>query len=245
MRLSLFSLIFIVGCAAKFEKQRISQHVGPTPELEINRNFELEITKSRKDLTQEYFDIHVPNHNFGPDFTMEPKVVVVHYTVIPTLEKTMDVFEPETISSGRTISKNGALNVGIQFVVDRDGSIYSSYPENMMSRHVIGLNHVAIGIENIGAEDISKDQIKGHIPANGNGKQLTPQQLEANVALIRYLNAKYSSLEWVIGHYEYRDFEHPKHPGNTLFNEKLPEYRTEKTDPGKRFMKLLRKQLKK
>ncbi len=72
---------------------------------------------------------------------------------------------------------------------------------------------------------------------------LTEAQLEANIALVRYLAGRYPTIDFVIGHSEYRQLEHPGHPAHDLFHEELPEYRTEKIDPGRRFMRRLRRAL--
>lgn len=152
--------------------------------------------------------------------TIVPKVVVVHWTVIPTLDATFDAFDPATLPGARQdISSAGALNVSSQYVVDRDGTIYQLLPETTMARHTIGLNHAAIGIENVG---------------NGTDLPLTDAQLASNVAIVRYLSGKYE-LEYLIGHYEYTRFE-----GHALWKEKNEAYRTEKTDPGESFMQRLR-----
>ena len=238
-------LLLSAGCAThRFEVQRL----GPLPapeRLVIDDSAAMRLDPARSELTRDYFRIHAPALDLRPPFEMQPKVVVVHYTAVPTLAGTLRVFRAETIDAGRgQVAANGRLNVGIQFVVDRDGRVYRLFPETTMTRHVIGLNHVAIGIENIGSEDISLDQLRGRTGPDGNGRQLTPAQLDANIALIRSLKNSYPSLEWVIGHQEYRDFEHPSHPGRDLFIEAVPHYRTEKIDPGKRFMKELRKRLK-
>ncbi len=92
-------------------------------------------------------------------------------------------------------------------------------PDTLMARHVIGLNHCAIGIENVG---------------DGQDHPLTEAQLEANVRLIRQLAEQYP-IDYVIGHYEYPRFiDHP------LWMEKDPDYLTEKDDPGDAFMDRLR-----
>ncbi|HVS03332.1 MAG TPA: peptidoglycan recognition family protein, partial [Thermoanaerobaculia bacterium] len=132
------------------------------------------------------------------------------------------------------IGRHGALNVGIQFVVDRDGAIYSLYPETAMARHTIGLNHVAIGIENVGDGDLGD---------RAAAAPLTEAQLLANVALVRHLAAKYPTIDYLIGHREYRDVERQGHPAHALFYEALPGYRTEKVDPGRRFLRRLRQAL--
>lgn len=242
--LAVLLLLLSFGCAARrFEAQRL-RPLPPPARLAIEESTALELDAGRTELTREYFDLHAPGLGLQAPFRMVPKVVVVHYTAVPTLGATLRLFRAATIDAGRVaVAANGRLNVGVQFVVDRDGKVYRQFPETTMTRHVIGLNHVAIGIENIGSEDISAEQLRGQAPADGNGRQLTPAQLEANVALIAALKQRHPSLEWVIGHQEYRDFEHPAHPGRALFVEAVPGYRTEKIDPGVRFMKELRKRL--
>ena len=94
-----------------------------------------------------------------------------------------------------------------------------------MARHVIGLNHCAIGIENVGGV------------AN---KTLTKKQLKSNIKLIKYLKNKYPNIDYLIGHYEYTFFEN-----HELWLEKDDSYRTEKTDPGKQFLADIRSSLKK
>lgn len=152
--------------------------------------------------------------------TITPKMVVSHWTVIPTLEATFNAFNPSQLPGGRKeIMSAGALNVSAHYLVDRDGTIYQLLPETTLARHVIGLNHCAIGIENIG---------------NGTDLPLTDEQLASNVAIVRYLHDKYG-IEYLIGHYEYALFE-----GHDLWKEQDDGYRTEKTDPGIDFMKRLR-----
>lgn len=204
----------------------------------------LTIDSERVALTKAYFQEHnqalfktLPSADNLNSIRFTPRMVVVHFTAIETLEKTLAYFKPNTIASNRgLVASSGALNVGIQFVVDRDGTIYSSYPDNVMSRHVIGLNHVAIGIENVGNADMGTKESETNVP-------LTKAQLDANVALIRYLAHKYTTIAYVIGHYEYQDLEDPNHPAHGLFAEDQPNYRTDKVDPGTKFMAALRKRL--
>jgi len=148
----------------------------------------------------------------------------LHYTVIPSMQGTYEAFYPPQLPDTRPeIQDAGSLNVSAHFLVDRDGTIYRLLPETLMARHVIGLNHCAIGIENVGG---TKD-----LP-------LTGAQLRANIWLIRYLIDKYA-IEYLIGHYEYQRFE-----GHELWLEKDPGYRTEKEDPGKKFMRRVRRAFK-
>ncbi|MEL4306483.1 N-acetylmuramoyl-L-alanine amidase [Joostella sp. CR20] len=173
--------------------------------------------QEREDLTIEYMKEHYGIEQETP--TIVPKMVVVHWTEIPTFQKTIDAFyDTHLPSSRKAISGAGSLNVSSQFVIDRDGLIYSLMPETTMARHVIGLNHCAIGIENVGGPDMP----------------LTKAQLNANVKLIKYLKRKYP-IEYVIGHYEYQRFENTE-----LWLEKDKGYRTVKTDPNKEFMEAIR-----
>jgi len=242
-------LVTLVGCGKKKPRKpiKLDQHYailpldleGEKPEISIEH--ELDIDEERIRLTKEYFRIHnselhryLPREDNETSIHFQPQIVVVHYTAIPTLQETLEYFEPTIIDGAREqVAQNGRLNVGVQFIVDRDGTIYRSYPENVMARHVIGLNHVAIGIENVGTADLGAAE-------SGDAVPLTREQLQANAQLIRYLGRTYATLRYVIGHSEYRELENRKHPANHLFHEDVPGYRTEKDDPGDRFMAELR-----
>jgi len=152
--------------------------------------------------------------------TIDPKMVVVHYTVIPTLEKTFIAFNDAKLPNWRAkIAGASALNVSSQFVVDQDGTIYRLMPETYMARHVNGLNHCAIGIENVGGTE--------EVP-------LTGEQLQSNIWLVKYLKKKYD-IQYVIGHSEYTLFE-----DHELWKEIDEGYRTQKSDPGDEFMQRIR-----
>lgn len=174
--------------------------------------------EQRKALTLEYLKDHYDLEQETP--TIIPKMIVLHWTVIPTFEKSFETFNPSTLPGRPDLQAASALNVSSQFMVDRDGTIYRLLPETIMARHVIGLNHCAIGVENIGGT---------------NDLPLTKAQVKANIWLVDYLANKYD-IEYVIGHYEYTNFE-----GHELWLEKDDGYRTEKTDPGEDFMTKVRK----
>ena len=160
----------------------------------------------------------------GDSITIRPQMIVLHHTVVPTYEKTFEVFNPTTLPNWRPELENvSGLNVSSQFVVDRDGTIYRLMPETYMARHVIGLNHCAIGVENVGGTK--------ELP-------LTKAQVKANRRLVRYLAKKYP-VEYLIGHHEYTKFE-----GHELWLEVDEGYRTKKTDPGANFMQEVRKRTK-
>ncbi len=175
--------------------------------------------KERDSLTLEYLETRYGLVQKTP--TITPKMVVVHWTVIPTLEKSFTAFNPAKLPNWRPeIANASALNVSSQFLVDQDGTIYRLMPETNMARHVIGLNHCAIGIENVGGTA---------------DNPLTKKQLKSNIKIINYLKKKYPNIEYVIGHFEYTNFEN-----HELWLEKDDGYRTEKTDPGVEFLNKIR-----
>ena len=175
--------------------------------------------QERAELTSAYLLEHYAIQQESPDIT--PKMIVLHWTVIPTLDEAFEAFDNPSLPNSRSdIKSASSLNVSSQFMVDRDGTIYSLMPETNMARHVIGLNHCAIGVENVGGTEA--------LP-------LKRAQLKANIWLVEYLYDKYP-IEYLIGHYEYTNFaDHP------LWLEKDNNYRTLKTDPGKDFMDKVRK----
>ncbi|MBA6315632.1 peptidoglycan recognition protein family protein [Cellulophaga baltica] len=177
----------------------------------------------REQLTLEYM-----KDRYGLEATtskISPKMIVLHWTVIPTLKESYDAFYSAKLPNWRPDLENvSGLNVSSQFLIDQDGTIYQLMPENQMARHVIGLNHCAIGVENVGG---------------GTDLPLSRKQLKSNIWLVKYLKDKYD-IDYVIGHYEYTNFE-----GHELWLEKDAGYRTVKTDPGERFMKKVRKATKK
>ena len=175
--------------------------------------------EERNQLTIQYLKDRYGLEQDSPNIV--PKMIVLHWTAIPTLEGSYDAFYNEKIPSWReVVSMASGLNVSSHFLVDQDGTIYSLMPETTMGRHVIGLNHCAIGVENVGG---TKDT------------PLTKAQLKSNIWLVKYLAKKYN-IEYVIGHHEYTLFEN-----HELWLEKDEDYRTKKTDPGDAFMAKVRK----
>ncbi|AWW33212.1 N-acetylmuramoyl-L-alanine amidase [Echinicola strongylocentroti] len=176
--------------------------------------------EERKQLTLEYLASHYGLVQEEP--TIVPKMVVLHWTAIADLERSYDAMNPVRLPGSREgIAAASALNVSAHYLIDRDGTIFRQLPDTVMARHVIGLNHCAIGVENVGSAE----------------EPLTKAQLKANAALVRHLKRKYP-IDYVIGHYEYTAFE-----GHDLWLEKDDGYRTQKTDPGEKFIKKVRNRL--
>lgn len=171
-------------------------------------------------MTRDYIRAH-----YGldvPDIAIVPRIVVLHWTAVATVEGSFNAFAPESLPGGRTdLTGAGEVNVSTHFLVDRDGTVYRLMPETWMARHVIGLNYEAIGVENVGG--------------TGGEEDLTQAQVAANVALIRDLTRRYPGIQYLIGHSEYREFE-----GHPLWRERDAGYRTEKIDPGASFLRAVR-----
>lgn len=151
--------------------------------------------------------------------TINPKIIVLHYTEGGTIKSIHNYFNPATIENARQLNQKASkLNVSAQYLVDRNGKIYQLMPDTLFARHAIGINYCAIGVENIGGE---------HEP-------LTEAQVIANANLVRYLCKKYK-IEYLIGHSEYIAFMN-----TPIWKESNPKYITYKSDPGKKFMEGVR-----
>lgn len=173
--------------------------------------------KERLQLTREYQAEHYGIHT--DSITIEPRIIVLHWTAVSTFNDTFARFYPATLTASpqRRDDLPGKLNVSSHFLVDRDGTIYQLMPETWMARHVIGLNHYAIGIENVGGE---------------NGKDnLTEKQIKANAFLVCYLKKKYPAIHDVIGHMDYLQYK-----SSPLWLERDSNYHTSKSDPGSAFV---------
>ena len=208
---SIITLLFLTACA-KEESKPLMCTTKPIQPLNIIDK-RIDFTQDRVDLTKKYIKTH-----YGKKVeTIEivPKIVVLHWTGSDETKSSFSFMKRERLGGGRAdIAKASALNVSAHFLIARDGTVYRLMPETWMARHVIGLNYSSIGVENVGGNN-----------------NLTPAQLEANINLIIYLKSKYPSIEYLIGHLEYRRME-----STDLWLEKDKGYRTVKIDPGEKFM---------
>lgn len=204
----LFSLILFISFQACSPKSTFRILEKPITWNDEREELSLKYLKERHGLDKE-------------TATINPKIVVVHWTAIDNIEVTFDVFDSPTLGGRADLTGASNLNVSSQFLVDRDGTIFRLLPDTTFARHTIGLNYCAIGIENVGGDD----------------SPLTKEQLKANEELIRYLKRKYA-IDFVIGHHEYQKFQE-----TDLWKEADPDYRTVKSDPGDEFMKKLRSNL--
>ena len=178
-------------------------------------------TAERERLTLAYRRAHQDPD--AADTTIVPHVIVLHHTGGRSWQATWRYFDRTRLEEGRAqLRRAGEVNVSAHFLVDRDGTIRRLVPETRMARHCIGLNHVAIGIENVGG---------------GPGAPLTTAQVEANAALVRFLASRHH-ITHLIGHHESRAME-----GHRYWSERDPRYRNRKPDPGEDFMRRVRMRL--
>ncbi|MBV8763174.1 MAG: N-acetylmuramoyl-L-alanine amidase [Deltaproteobacteria bacterium] len=174
----------------------------------------------RERLTLEYRQRH--SDPDAKDLTITPHAIVLHYTGGDSAKSTRAYFDNVRIEAARKdLAKAGAVNVSSHFLVDRDGTIYRLQPETRFARHCIGLNHVAIGIENVGTNEAA----------------LTDAQVAADAALVRDLAARYP-ITHLLGHSEVMKFR-----DDPLYIERDPTYKNDKPDPGPHFMARVRERV--
>ncbi len=178
----------------------------------------IQFDRERIALTQQYQKKHYGFKH--PSIIIQPKIIVIHWTAGKNIDADFQEMNSHYLDRKRKKLNQDRLNISAHFLVDRDGTIYQLMPTNWMARHVIGLNPIAIGIENVGGYK--------------NQENLTLAQLRSNLYLIKRLKKEYSTIQYVIGHLEYQRFRH-----TSLWFEKDPHYFTIKPDPGKKFMAYL------
>jgi N-acetylmuramoyl-L-alanine amidase len=173
----------------------------------------------RQQLTLDY--IHQHYDPAVQTVRIVPRMIVIHWTDTPSVDSTLGLFMPDELPASRPdIARGGPLNVSAHYLVGRDGTILRLVDDTLMARHVIGLNLIAIGIENVGG---------------GAAAPLTDRQLAADRWLVLDLLARYPTITYLIGHCEYGRFRH-----TPLWEERDSTYITPKTDPGAAFMARLR-----
>jgi N-acetyl-anhydromuramyl-L-alanine amidase AmpD len=211
-------LAILLGGAAAADVPPRTEPVAP--ELEVIDRF-IPFGEARIEMTERYLEVHYGLSDVGVD--MVPRVIVLHWTAGGTARGAWSAFAPERLPGRPELQAAGALNVSAHFIVDRDGTVWRLMPETRAGRHVIGMNHLAIGVENVG---------------DGDRWPMTEAQVEANVALVRQLVSRHPTITHLIGHHEYRLME-----GHPYFAERDPRYRTTKIDPGDKFMAAVRAQV--
>jgi hypothetical protein len=116
---------------------------------------------------------------------VDPKLIVIHYAVAGSLGAIYNTFAPDNPD----VEFHELPGVCSHYAVGGGGGIAKFVPPTIRCRHVVGLNHVAIGIEHVGFSD-------GDILNR-------PPQLNASLRLSQWLRCRFGiPVEGVIGHNE-------------------------------------------
>ncbi len=120
---------------------------------------------------------------------LDAQVIVVHFTESDTAASAYNTFAADVPNRGEL------PGTCAHFIVDQDGTVLAIVPTDLMCRHAIGLNHVAIGIEIVQATH-------GHSSTWAEQQILArPAQIDAVLRLVRELQARYGiGAGDVIGH---------------------------------------------
>jgi hypothetical protein len=114
-----------------------------------------------------------------------PRQIVEHVAVASTLAQVIHSFVPDRPDP----EFHELPNVCAHFVVSGQGRVVQLVPVGIRCRHVLGLNHVAIGIEHTGYTD-------GDVLGDR-------RQMRASVRLTKWLRCRYGiAIRDVIGHNE-------------------------------------------
>jgi beta-N-acetylhexosaminidase len=135
----------------------------------------------RKAETAQYAERHYGINSY----VLRPKVIVEHYTATTTFASAYNTFAQDLPDA----ELHALPGTCAHFIIDRDGTIYQLVRLNIMCRHTVGLNYVAIGIEHVGTSDaeILHDAA----------------QMRSSLALTAWLMSRYGiALKNVIGHNE-------------------------------------------
>lgn len=123
-------------------------------------------------------------------WALQPHAIVLHFT-----ESNDDPWSTINYFASNVPNDGTRPGVCTHFVVDKAGAIYDLVPTDVMCRHTVGLNHVALGIEIVQATE-------GHSSAWADEQILArPAQIDAVLALVRHLQAEFKiPNDRVLGH---------------------------------------------
>ena len=156
----------------------LSLAVAPKPHIVWKPiPFDLQRKAEMAAYAQRHYRIH--------SWRLHPKVIVEHFTGSDSFSSAWSTFAANTPDP-----ELGELpGTCAHFIVDRDGTIYQLVRLTVMCRHTVGLNYVALGIENVGTSDgeILRDRA----------------QLRSSLALAAWLVGRFHiRIRNVIGHSE-------------------------------------------
>jgi N-acetyl-anhydromuramyl-L-alanine amidase AmpD len=170
---------------------------APKPEI---RKMPIPYTKKRKRDMAAYSKRHYGAYKWR---LLNPKLIVIHYAVAGSIGTIFNTFAPN-----RPDVEFGELpGVCTHYAVGAGGGAVKFVPPTIRCRHVVGLNHVSIGIEHVGFSD--SDILN------------RPAELNGSLRLVQWLRCRFGiPVSGVIGHNEslsspyYRELD-PRFKGKT------------------------------
>ena len=115
----------------------------------------------------------------------DPKLIVIHYAEAGTISSIFNTFAPNRPD----VEYNELPGVCSHYAVGSGGEIVRFVPDAIRCRHVVGLNHVSLGIEHVGFSD-------GDVLGN-------KRELKASLRLTQFLRCREGiGIKQVIGHNE-------------------------------------------
>lgn len=178
---------------------------------------------------EDEYKTYFQRHTGRPVISLQPTILVMHYTVCDTFETAWNVF-----TRGARMSAGDAGTVyghpSVHFMIDRDGTIYQLLPLDRRATGTYGVNHCALQVEMVAVDEA--DLLNN------------PALLKASFRLARALTSRYHiPLRKVYAHAdvsagqsvvpEYLDLADHAYPT------RYPASST-RTDPGEGYMAWLR-----
>jgi N-acetylmuramoyl-L-alanine amidase-like protein len=138
--------------------------------------------KKRKREMADYSKDHYGQHTWR---LTDPKQIVIHYAEAGSISSIYSTFAPDRPD----VEFHQLPGVCAHYAVSASGGVYKFVPPTIRCRHVVGLNHVAIGVEHVGFSD--QDILN------------RPAQLNGSLQFVQWLRCRFNiSVDNVIGHNE-------------------------------------------
>jgi N-acetylmuramoyl-L-alanine amidase len=105
---------------------------------------------------------YAEKHHGIHSWRLQPKVIVEHYTASDSFSSAWSTFaanEPDP-------ELHELPGDCAHFIIDRNGRVYQLVRLDIMCRHTVGLNYVAVGIEHVGTSDAEILHDKAQIRAS-------------------------------------------------------------------------------
>src|SRR3954468_24325161 len=158
-----------------------SAEVSSAAKPQINKKL-IPYPKKRKREMAAYSKRHYGQYKWRLN---NPKLIVIHYAGAGSISSIFNTFRTDQPD----VEFHELPNVCSHFAVSASGGVYKFVPPTIRCRHVVGLNHVAIGVEHVGFSD--QDILN------------RPAQLNGSLQFVQWLRCRFGiPVSQVIGHTE-------------------------------------------